>query len=63
MICFDQGLQVFPKKGELGGEAATLEKGKKSQQFVHDCILDPFWDQISQLVPKPRKFSDDVHVM
>ena len=25
-----------------GGEAAAPEKEKKSQQFVHDCILDPF---------------------
>ena len=26
MICFDQGLQVFPKKGELGGRRQPLRR-------------------------------------
>ena len=39
--CFDQVLQVF-QRGGRGGEAAALEKEKKSQQFGHDFILDPF---------------------
>ena len=32
----------FSKEGGRGGEAAAPVKEEKSQQFGHDCILDPF---------------------
>ena len=32
----------FSKEGGRGGEAAAPVREEKSQQFGHDCILDPF---------------------
>ena len=48
MICFDQGLLVFPKKG-CRGKAAALEKEKS---LPHKSATTPHTPQLKQILTK-----------